>query len=99
MSQAVSRPVDGGLPALKLVQSSRTAWRLANMLLVLLAFCVIAMIFVPWQQSAKGTGRVVAFVPQVVTDDLSEVGLVLDNQNARLHDRCLCPRTAVVKPV
>lgn len=53
-----------GLPALKLVQSSRNARRLAAVLVVLLFLSIIAMLFVPWQQSAKGAGRVVAFVPQ-----------------------------------
>ena len=52
------------LPSLKLVQSSRAAWRLANVLLVLLAVSVLGMLLVPWQQSARGTGKVVAFVPQ-----------------------------------
>ena len=53
-----------GLPALKLVQSSRNARRLAAVLLLLLLLSIIAMVFAPWQQSARGTGRVVAFVPQ-----------------------------------
>jgi multidrug resistance efflux pump len=52
------------LPAIKLVQASGTAWRLANFLLILLVIVVLAMLFVPWQQSAKGTGKVVAYVPQ-----------------------------------
>ncbi len=52
------------LPALDLVQSSRTAKRLANGLLVLLVLAICGMAFAPWQQSARGTGRVVALVPQ-----------------------------------
>jgi len=52
------------LPALKLVQSSRRMWRLANFVLMFLVFALIALMFVPWQQSAKGTGKVVAYVPQ-----------------------------------
>jgi multidrug resistance efflux pump len=40
------------------------AWRLANVLLLLMVLSVGAMIFVPWQQSARGSGKVVAFVPQ-----------------------------------
>lgn len=52
------------LSALKLVESTRIARRLANVLLIALGLSVMAMIFVPWQQSAKGTGKVVAFVPQ-----------------------------------
>lgn len=58
-------PVAGKtLPAMKLVQSSRNARRLAKALFVLLLLSIAAMIFVPWQQSARGTGKVVAFVPQ-----------------------------------
>ena len=68
------------LPALKLVQSSRTAWRAANALLTLLVLCIIAMLFVPWQQSAKGTGKVVAYVPQERQQTVSSPvkGVVVD---------------------
>ncbi len=52
------------LPALKLVQSSRGAWRLANALLALMAISIVAMLLLPWQQSAKGNGKVVAYMPQ-----------------------------------
>ncbi len=52
------------LPALKLVQSSLTARRLANGLVVLLVLAIGAAAFLPWQQSARGTGKVVAYVPQ-----------------------------------
>jgi multidrug resistance efflux pump len=56
-------------------------WRLANLLLVLLVVSIIAMVFVPWQQSAKGTGKVVAFVPQerqqTVTSQVEGVALKL----------------------
>ncbi|HPM81343.1 MAG TPA: HlyD family efflux transporter periplasmic adaptor subunit [Candidatus Anammoximicrobium sp.] len=52
------------LPALKLVQSSRNARRLANALVVLLVLAIGAMAFLPWQQSARGTGKVVAYDPQ-----------------------------------
>ena len=64
MSVAIAKLNNDRLPALKLVQSSRLAWRLANLLLLVLVLSIIAMIFVPWQQSAKGMGKVVAFVPQ-----------------------------------
>lgn len=52
------------MSALKLVPSSLIARRLANALLVLLLLATVAMLFLPWQQSAKGTGRVTAYVPQ-----------------------------------
>ena len=46
------------------MQSSLTARRLANGLVVLLMLAVCAMAFLPWQQSARGTGKVAAYVPQ-----------------------------------
>lgn len=52
------------LPALKLVQSSAIAWRIANGLVVMLVLVIAAMTLLPWQQSARGTGKVVAYVPQ-----------------------------------
>ena len=64
MVSATPTPRPTKLPALRLVQSSRMAQRLANALLVLLVVAIVAMAFVPWQQSARGTGKVVAFVPQ-----------------------------------
>ncbi|PQO33394.1 hemolysin D [Blastopirellula marina] len=55
---------DDSLPALKLVQSSRWVWRLANALLVMLMLSIVGMIFVPWQQSSRGAGQVIAYAPQ-----------------------------------
>jgi multidrug resistance efflux pump len=52
------------LPALKLVQSSLVARRMARALGVLIVVSIVAMAFLPWQQSARGTGKVVAYVPQ-----------------------------------
>jgi multidrug resistance efflux pump len=57
-------PAHGSLPALRLVQSSRNAQRLARVLLVVLVLSIVAMALLPWQQSARGTGKVVAYVPQ-----------------------------------
>ncbi len=50
--------------AIHLVQSSQLARRLANLLLLGLAVSVIAMALLPWQQTSRGTGQVVAFAPQ-----------------------------------
>ena len=50
--------------AIHLVQSSGFAQRLAKLLLVGLVFSAMAMAFLPWQQTSKGTGQVVAFAPQ-----------------------------------
>ena len=49
---------------LHLVQSSRFAKRLAKLLLLLLFFSGLAMAFLPWQQTSRGDGSVVAYVPQ-----------------------------------
>jgi multidrug resistance efflux pump len=64
MAVGVVSPGSGSLSALRLVQSSRNARRLAQVLVVILVLSVIAMTFVPWQQSARGKGRVVAYAPQ-----------------------------------
>ncbi len=50
--------------AIHLVQSSRFARRLARWLLIGLALSVVGMAFFPWQQTSRGTGSVVAYVPQ-----------------------------------
>lgn len=53
-----------GKSAIHLVQSSRFARRLAKLLLVGLIASIFAMAFLPWQQTSRGTGQVVAFAPQ-----------------------------------
>ncbi len=50
-------------PSLRLTRSSRHLRRLGKWLLAALALLVIGMVFVPWQQSVKGMGAVVAFDP------------------------------------
>lgn len=60
------RPPQTPLPplrALALVDSPVLVYRVAKILIVLFALTVLAMMFVPWQQTAAGTGRVVAFAP------------------------------------
>lgn len=47
-----------------LVQSSRFARRLAKLLLFGLVGAVIAMAFLPWQQTSRGNGEVIAYAPQ-----------------------------------
>lgn len=49
---------------LHLVQSSRFAKWLAKLLLVGLFLAVLGMAFLPWQQTSRGEGSVVAYVPQ-----------------------------------
>ena len=50
--------------AIHLVQSSRLAQSLARLLVVGLFASILAMAFLPWQQSSRGTGQVVAYAPQ-----------------------------------
>ncbi len=50
--------------SLQLVQSSRAARVLARWLVLLLAFSGILSLLLPWQQTARGTGTVVALDPQ-----------------------------------
>jgi multidrug resistance efflux pump len=47
-----------------LVQSSQFAQRLARLLVVGLFASILAMALLPWQQSSRGSGQVVAYVPQ-----------------------------------
>ena len=81
MSVANAQVPNTRLPALKLVQSSRMARRLANALVVLLLVSIVAMVFLPWQQSARGTGKVAAFVPQerqqTVTSPVEGIAVVI----------------------
>ena len=48
-------------PALRLSKSSRFAHRIAYLLLTALVVSMLAMVVVPWQQTAAGKGQVVAF--------------------------------------
>lgn len=50
-------------PSLRLARSSRRARRIAKWLLVTMVIILFSMIFLPWQQSIKGDGAVVAFDP------------------------------------
>ena len=50
--------------AIHLVQSSQFAQRLARLLVIGLFVSTLAMALLPWQQSSKGTGQVVAYAPQ-----------------------------------
>ncbi|MFO0913778.1 MAG: HlyD family efflux transporter periplasmic adaptor subunit [Pirellulales bacterium] len=56
-------PHEYQLTAMELVQSPRLVRRLARWLLIILGLSIIAMAFLPWQQTARGTGRVVAYSP------------------------------------
>lgn len=63
--------IERQFPALHLARSSRFARRLGRLLLVLLGVSVLAMFFVPWQQSIRGEGWVVAFDPNERTQPVN----------------------------
>ena len=52
------------LMALNMVQSSRRVRRIGHWVLAVMLVFVLMMFLLPWQQSARGTGRVIAFIPQ-----------------------------------
>jgi len=83
MSEQISTAVPARIPALKLVESSVIARRLAQVLLTALVLSIIAMVFAPWQQSASGTGKVVAYVPQERQQTITSPvkGIVLNVKN------------------
>jgi multidrug resistance efflux pump len=53
----------GRLPALALAGSSRAARIFANALVLVTVPMLLGVILLPWQQSIRGTGRVIAFDP------------------------------------
>ncbi len=59
----VSEFEESFFPALRFARASRFARRLAALLLLLLAIWLLAMMFLPWQQSITGTGTVTAYSP------------------------------------
>jgi multidrug resistance efflux pump len=52
------------LPALSMVKSSRRIRIFAKFVLAGLVLAICGMAFLPWQQTSRGTGRIIAFVPQ-----------------------------------
>lgn len=53
----------GQLPAIALAGSSRGSHLLARGLLAVFGLVVVGLVVLPWQQSVRGTGRVIAFDP------------------------------------
>ena len=51
------------LSAMQMVRSPRLARLAAHALLAALVLAIVGMIFIPWQQTTKGSGRVVAYFP------------------------------------
>ncbi len=60
---AVANTTDD-FPVMQMVRTTRTIRIFARLTLVTLVFSIIAMIFVPWRQTARGVGTVVALDPQ-----------------------------------
>lgn len=49
--------------AMALVQSPKSARKFLYALLWMIGVCILALIFVPWQQTVAGSGKVTSFVP------------------------------------
>lgn len=56
--------------ALQLVESSRFSQRLARWLIVGLFVAIAAMLFLPWQQTSRAAGQVIAYSPQERQQDI-----------------------------
>jgi multidrug resistance efflux pump len=56
--------LNNDFPALQLVRTGRTVRLLGRLTLYALIATIILMVFVPWRQTARGTGTVVALDPQ-----------------------------------
>lgn len=56
-------PWRGQMPALALAGSSRFSRLLARALVVMFGLVLVGVTVLPWQQSVRGTGRVIAFDP------------------------------------
>lgn len=54
---------ENDFPALRLARTSRLVRRVGRVMLFVLALTSLAMVFVPWQQSIRGEGAVIAFDP------------------------------------
>ncbi len=61
---AMAQPPVKRTATIHLVQSSRFARRLAKLLLYGLVVSMLGMMVLPWQQTSRGTGEVVAYAPQ-----------------------------------
>ena len=59
----MGKPVSSA-PTIHLAQSARFAKRLGQWLMLSLLLSIIAMMLLPWQQTSRGSGQVVAYVPQ-----------------------------------
>lgn len=67
------------VPALRLVTSPHLPRRIAKGLLAALAVTLVGLLFVPWQQTVRGSGQVVAYAP------LERQQVVQANIDGRVH--------------
>ena len=51
-------------PAMHLVRTNRLVRTVGKLTLLMLLFSIIGLVFIPWRQTAKGIGTVVALNPQ-----------------------------------
>ncbi|MEI8258099.1 MAG: biotin/lipoyl-binding protein, partial [Deltaproteobacteria bacterium] len=68
--------------SLRLVRAPRAARLLARMVAVTVLLTAAAMVFVPWQQTATGSGRVVAFAP---TDRQQNIEAPMEGRLTQWH--------------
>ena len=61
---ALSKDLQHEFPALELVRTTRMIRLIGKLTFLALVVAMVAMVFVPWRQTAKGTGSVVALDPQ-----------------------------------
>lgn len=91
LAEPAYREID--FPSLRLTRSSRIARRIAKWLTIALGVAIVCCIFLPWQQSIRGDGAVVAFDPvsrtQVVQAPvkgvIAEIGVGIA-ENARVTE-------------
>jgi adhesin transport system membrane fusion protein len=63
-STRLSLSRDAGLPAQRLVNAPTAVRRIAAAIVILTPIIVVLLLLIPWQQSATGTGRVIAWAPE-----------------------------------
>ena len=56
--------IDQKTATIHLVQSSRFARRFASILMGAMGISILAMALLPWQQTSRGSGQVIAYMPQ-----------------------------------
>jgi multidrug resistance efflux pump len=63
-TKKINPSAESDFPSLQLVRTNRWVRRFGKVTFFVLLISLVAMIFAPWQQSASGTGMVVALDPQ-----------------------------------